>query len=943
MPDPVNGGCVKPFHESSEKNWGGPHGTEAAVADIDGGKMDGFVGQAEGKFGCTTTGGCGKCPKVEANCVQQVMGYHDAREIPNYWTYAEDFVLQDDMFESAASWSLPEHLYLVSGWSAICPNGDGDPLDCVGTLSPREPAKSWSAPLEPGHATYAWTDITYLLQRDGVSWRYYVHEGDQPDCEDDEAVICAKIHQDAKTPGIWNPLADFTDVKEDGQLGNIQPLPSFYEAVHAGPSCGLPNVSWIVPSNEVSEHPPSPISKGQTYVTTLINSIMRSPCWGSTAIFLSWDDWGGFYDHVVPPDVDKNGYGLRVPGLVISPYAKAGYIDHQQLSHDAYLKFIEDDFLERKRLNPLTDGRPDLRPDVREEAPGLGSLANDFDFEQSPRPPLLLPAHPEPGPASNPPESQQPPAVQTGVASSLTQTSATLNATVNPNGATVSDCHFEYGTSELYGSSAPCSPPPGSGSSPVAVAAAITGLSANTSYHFRIVATNAGATSYGPDLSLTTVPNPPAVQTGVASSLTQTSATLNATVNPNGATVSDCHFEYGTSELYGSSAPCSPPPGSGSSPVAVAAAITGLSANTSYHFRIVATNAGATSYGPDLSLTTVPNPPAVQTGVASSLTQTSATLNATVNPNGATVSDCHFEYGTSELYGSSAPCSPPPGSGSSPVAVAAAITGLSANTSYHFRIVATNAGATSYGPDLSLTTVGAPEFGRCVKVQATKVGTKTVYNGGFTAATCLVASGNQTGEYEWYPGVLKSLFKTELASGSVTLESAVNASKVTCAEETSTGAYTGPTTVGGVVLTLTGCKLSTEKCSSMGAAPGEIVTNTLEGELGVVELGATSSTNQIGLDLYPVGKMGPLMGFSCGIMSVSVQGSVIAPVSADKMSLTQALKAKASKGKQTPESFVGGPKDILEESVNGAPFEQAGLTAAMSQINEKEVEVNSVV
>jgi phospholipase C len=95
------------------------------------------------------------------------------------------------------------------------------------------------------------------------------------------------------------------------------------------------NVSWIVPNAKVSEHPPALISTGQAYVTTLINSIMRSPCWDSTAVFLTWDDWGGFYDSVVPPDVDENGYGFRVPGLVISPYARAGYIDHQQLSHDA--------------------------------------------------------------------------------------------------------------------------------------------------------------------------------------------------------------------------------------------------------------------------------------------------------------------------------------------------------------------------------------------------------------------------------------------------------------------------------------------------------------------------------------------------------------------------------------------------------------------------------
>jgi phospholipase C len=92
--------------------------------------------------------------------------------------------------------------------------------------------------------------------------------------------------------------------------------------------------------------------------------------------------------------VDDNGYGLRVPGLVISPYAKRGFIDHQTLSFDAYVKFIEDDFLGGRRLDPKTDGRPDPRPDVRERAAILGDLARDFDFKQKPRRPLLLDPHP---------------------------------------------------------------------------------------------------------------------------------------------------------------------------------------------------------------------------------------------------------------------------------------------------------------------------------------------------------------------------------------------------------------------------------------------------------------------------------------------------------------------------------------------------------------------
>ncbi len=509
VPDPVGGGCVKPFHDPHDENHGGPHGTAAFEGDIDGGLMDGFVGEAETTKRCRgkTDPNCAPCPaqaeaearapKAAKGC-NDVMGYHDAREIPNYWTYAKDFTLQDNMFESASAWSLTEHLYMVSAWSARCPKGDANPLDCKNSLDPKSPSQTWDGPAVPGKATYAWTDITYLMDKAGVSWRYYVKEGNEPDCENDEELTCEQVPQSAKTPGIWNPLEDFVDVKEDAQTQNVQGLNHFYQDAHQSGECGLPNVSWIVPNLEVSEHPPSLVSKGQAYVTTLINTIMKSPCWGSTAIFLSWDDAGGFYDHVDPPNVDVNGYGLRVPGLVISPYAKSGYIDHQRLSHDAYLKFIEDDFLSGARLNPKTDGRPDKRPDVREEVPGLGDVAGDFDFNQSPKPPVLLPTHPEPGPASNPP-GPPPPTVVTMVAQPVGPTSATLNATVNPNGEPVSDCRLEYGSSLPYSSSAPCTPAPGEGESAVAVAASLSGLQPATTYHFRVSATNAGGTAVGTD------------------------------------------------------------------------------------------------------------------------------------------------------------------------------------------------------------------------------------------------------------------------------------------------------------------------------------------------------------------------------------------------------------------------------------------------------------
>jgi phospholipase C len=288
------------------------------------------------------------------------MGYHVASDIPNYWTYAKDFVLQDHMFEAAGSWSLPAHLYEVSGWSAKCKDPN-KPMSCTGSLNPPDRTPTRQRP-------FAWTDLTWLLHKQHVSWGYYLDHG-----------AVADHHQNGVWE-IWNVLPGFTDVHQDRQLGSIRSLSTFYRQAKAGT---LPKVSWVAPDLRDSEHGPALVSTGQAYVTRVINAIMRSPDWKSTAIFLSWDDWGGFYDN-------------RVPGLLISPYARRGYIDSQTLTTDAYLKFIEDDFLGGVRLDPKTDGRPDPRPDTRENAPGLGDLINDFDFSQAPLPPVIL----DPCPAS---------------------------------------------------------------------------------------------------------------------------------------------------------------------------------------------------------------------------------------------------------------------------------------------------------------------------------------------------------------------------------------------------------------------------------------------------------------------------------------------------------------------------------------------------------------
>lgn len=399
-PDPRAGGCVKPYHDAHDVNGGGPHGEKSAAAETAGGRMHGFIAEAEkGRRGCLP----GPSPVCSPSSPHDVMGYHDEREIPNYWAYARNFVLHDHMFEPNASWSLPAHLFEVSAWSAYCTQHDR-PESCTNALqAPGMPpdfggrgAAAFGGEQRNGppgtHPIYAWTDLTYLLHKNQVSWGYYVLKGTEPDCEDDSERNCPPVKQNARTPGIWNPLPYFDTVKDDGELDRVQPMENFYEQARKGT---LPAVVWIVPSGEVSEHPPATVSAGQSFVTGLINAVMKGPNWKDCAIFLSWDDWGGFYDHVLPPKVDENGYGLRVPSLVISPYAKKGMIDKQVLSFDAYLKFIEDDFLQGARLDPKTDGRPDPRPTIREAVPQLGDLVKDFDFGQRPRRPLMLPEHPK--------------------------------------------------------------------------------------------------------------------------------------------------------------------------------------------------------------------------------------------------------------------------------------------------------------------------------------------------------------------------------------------------------------------------------------------------------------------------------------------------------------------------------------------------------------------
>jgi hypothetical protein len=320
------------------------------------------------------------------------------------------------------------------------------------------------------------------------------------------------------------------------------------------------------------------------------------------------------------------------------------------------------------------------------------------------------------------------------------------------------------------------------------------------------------------------------------------------------------------------------------------------------------------------------------TGAASAVRQTTALLNASVNPLGEPVSSCRFEYGPSTSYGASAPCAPEPGSGGEAVEVSAAIGGLTEYRTYHFRIVAANQTGTSFGADRTFSTLsGAPDFGRCTEV--------TLGTGRFANNICTKSS--TAGRYAWRPGAAGVHFTLQSSSTTATLET-VKHSRIVCKTVTGSGDYTGRATVGDVALAFEGCERLGVKCTSTLAPEGQIVTNVLEGALGVVQLGLTSATNKIGLELYPPGRTGSFMELSCGIIPVEVRGSVIVRVVTNKLLAVTTLKYSETGGKQHPERFLGEPAAILETSFGGGAFEQSGMKLEAIQTNGEAVETNSV-
>jgi phospholipase C len=302
--------AVAPFHFTFALPHDLGHTWEIAHAAMNGGNMDGFI-QAERSV--------------------DTVGYYDRSDLPNYWSYADHFALCDRFFSSLAGPSLPNHLYTVAAQSGGLLNNQHEP--------------------PPGG--FSFPTMAELLGKARISWKYY--EGGVPEQFD-----------------LWNPLPGFKSFMHDpAHRAHLVANTQYFHDLREGT---LPAVSWIVPNLEESEHPPADLQLGMWYVTHFVNALMKSPYWASTVLVITWDDYGGFYDHAAPPQLDRYGYGPRVPALIISPYARRG-VEHTRYDFTSVLRFIE----ERFRLPALT------QRDAR-----ANSLSKSLDLSQQPLPLLLI-------------------------------------------------------------------------------------------------------------------------------------------------------------------------------------------------------------------------------------------------------------------------------------------------------------------------------------------------------------------------------------------------------------------------------------------------------------------------------------------------------------------------------------------------------------------------
>jgi phospholipase C len=330
-----------------------PHCYECAIESWNEGRMDNFARTEPG----------------ERYAYTQMQGRED---LPNYWRWAEEFVLSDNFFASAQGPSFPNHLYTIaaqSGGTHFNPNQDQARV----TIFTQETglAKSWGCDtleetyvevvdsegqIERVPPCFDFKTEADLLDGRGIPWSYYAAWNDQRGYVFSAFSAIERVRMN---PEVWErhifPVDNFVADVEDGRLAPV---------------------TWITPRYELSEHPEWSFCHGENWTTEIVNAVMESEFWKDTAIFLTWDDYGGFYDHVPPPQVDRFGFGFRVPLLTISPYAKRGYIDSQVGEFSSVLRFIEDNW----GLSQLTHRDRDAF-----------NLGYAFDFEQRPRRPLVVP------------------------------------------------------------------------------------------------------------------------------------------------------------------------------------------------------------------------------------------------------------------------------------------------------------------------------------------------------------------------------------------------------------------------------------------------------------------------------------------------------------------------------------------------------------------------
>lgn len=323
--DPQNpdAGYVEPWHIGNNSIADPGHNRTVFDEQYNDGKMNGFISALNNR-------------KQNG---QIAMGYYDDRDIPYYWNLADNYVLFDRFFSSAKDGSFSNHLYWVAGIPPVAYRG-------------KELAD---------HLANTQT-IFDSLQEANISWKFYVENYDPTITYKNLGDVGNRASQ-----VVWVPLLNFDRFLDDPNLSShIVDLSQYFIDLREGT---LPAVAYIVPSG-ASEHPPQYPASGQRFVRSLIQELMRSSAWKSSAFLLLYDDWGGWYDHVIPPQVDEYGYGFRVPALLVSPYARKGHIDSTVLDFTSVLKFIEENW----SITPL----------AKRDAEANNFLSA-FDFTKAPR------------------------------------------------------------------------------------------------------------------------------------------------------------------------------------------------------------------------------------------------------------------------------------------------------------------------------------------------------------------------------------------------------------------------------------------------------------------------------------------------------------------------------------------------------------------------------